>query len=507
MAAFGFELPSQSPVIAPRTIIVALVAGTVVTFVSALSPARRAARVPPVAAMRDTAVIATTGARRYRIGGLLTIIGIILLALGLFGDVSSDSVPGGAAGLVGFAAFLVFVGVAMLSPLVARPVSRFLGWMPARFRGMSGVLARENAMRNPRRTATTASALMIGLALVTLVAIIGASAKQSFTDIIDNTVKADWLIQGKGFISRGFTPAIVESLDSKLPGAKIVEFREGNALIGGDTTQLFGVGPNVNDAIDIKLRPRAHLDAFADGGVLVFKDVAKDNGWKVGDTVDMQFEKTGTQPIEIQGIYNEDKAIGSSYLLSLRSYEENYTEQTDSLVAVTKAPGASATETRATIERVLKPYPTVEVQDQAEFKDSQIAEFNTILNLLYVMLLLAVVIALIGIVNTLALSIYERTRELGLLRAVGMTRAQVRRMIRDEAVIISIFGSLLGLAIGLAFGGALVSALSDDGITFALPVTQLVIFVILAGIAGFLAGAWPARRASRHEVLDAIQSQ
>ncbi len=156
---------------------------------------------------------------------------------------------------------------------------------------------------------------------------------------------------------------------------------------------------------------------------------------------------------------------------------------------------------------MLKPYPTVEVQDQTEFKDSQIAQFNTILNLLYVMLLLAVVIALIGIVNTLALSIYERTRELGLLRAVGMTRPQVRTMVRDEAVIISIFGSLLGLAIGLAFGRAFVSAVSDDGIVFALPVTQLVIFVVLAGIAGYLAGAWPARRAARHDVLEAIQSQ
>jgi putative ABC transport system permease protein len=507
LAAFGFELPSQAPVILPRTIVVALVAGTVVTFVSALSPARRAARVPPVAAMRDTAIIATSGSRRYRVGGLLAMIGVFLLALGLFGDVSSDAVPGGAAGLVGFAAFLVFVGVAMLSPLVARPVSRVLGWVPARFRGMSGVLARENAMRNPRRTATTASALMIGLALVTLVAIIGASAKQSFTSIIDDTVKAEWLIQGKGFISRGFSPAVAATLDEKLPDAQIVEFRQGNALIKGDTTQLFGVGPNVNDAINIKLRPGAHLDAFADGGVLVFKDAAKDNGWKVGDTVDMRFEKTGTQPIRIQGIYNENKAIGSSYLLALASYEENYTEQTDALVAVQSAGASDAADTRRTIERVLKPYPTVEALDQTEFKDSQIAQFNTILNLLYVMLLLAVVIALIGIVNTLALSIYERTRELGLLRAVGMTRAQVRKMVRDEAVIISIFGSLLGLAIGLAFGRAFVSAVSDEGITFALPVTQLVIFVILAGVAGFLAGAWPARRAARHDVLDAIQAE
>ncbi|MEX1007880.1 MAG: FtsX-like permease family protein [Acidimicrobiia bacterium] len=507
LAAFGFALPTESPVILPRTIIVAVFAGTVVTFVSALSPARSAARVPPVAAMRDTAVIASSGSRRYRIGGLLTIIGILLLALGLFGDVGSDAVPGGAAGLVGFAAFLVFIGVAMLSPLVARPVSRFLGWIPARLRGMSGVLARENAMRNPRRTATTASALMIGLALVTLVAIIGASAKQSFSDIIDNSVRAEWLIQGKGFFSRGFSPEIAKSLDQDLPGAQIVEFRNGDFVVDGDQRQLFGVSPNVQDVIDIKLRSGANLDAFADGGVLVSTDTATNKGWKVGDTVDIQFEKTGVQRERIQGLYAEDRAIGASYLISLTSYEKNYTDQSDSLVAVRQASDSDDAKTRATIERVLKPYPTVEVQDQTEFKDSQIAQFDTILNLLYVMLLLAVVIALIGIVNTLALSIYERTRELGLLRAVGMTRAQVRTMIRDEAVIISIFGSLLGLVIGLAFGRALVSAVSDEGITFVLPVTQLAIFVILAGVAGFLAGAWPARRAARHDVLDAIGAE
>ena len=507
LAAFGFELPSEAPVILARTVIVALVAGTVVTFVSALSPARRAARVPPVAAMRDSAVIATSGARRYRVGGLLAVIGIILAGLGLFGDVSSDDVPGGPAGVVGVAAFLVFIGIAMLSPLVARPVSQFLGWVPARLRGMSGVLARENAMRNPRRTATTASALMIGLALVTLVSIIGASAKLSFERIIDDSVRADFLVQGKGFINRGFTPAIAESLEESLPGAQVVQFRQGDFVVDGDQRQLFGVSTNVEDAIDIQLQPSADLDAFATGGVLVNKDTANNKGWKVGDTIQLQFEKTGVQPEKIQGIFDEDRSIGSAYLLSLQTYEANYVDQADSLVAIRKASDVSKEETRATVERVLQPYPTVEVQDQTEFKDSQIAQFNTILNLLYVMLLLAVVIALIGIVNTLALSIYERTRELGLLRAVGMTRPQVRTMVRDEAVIISIFGSLLGLAIGLAFGRAFVSAVSDDGIVFALPVTQLVVFVVLAGIAGYLAGAWPARRAARHDVLEAIQSQ
>jgi putative ABC transport system permease protein len=508
LSAVGFELPTQAPVILARTVIVALVAGTVVTFVSAIAPARRAARVPPVAAMRDTAVIATSGARRYRVGALITLIGVVLLALGLFGNVDSGSFPGGAAGLVGFAALLVFIGVAMLSPLVARPVARLLGWVPARFRGMSGVLARENAMRNPRRTATTASALMIGLALVTLVAVFGESAKQSFTTVIDNSLRADWIIQGKGFFNRGFSPDIAASLKRQLPGASIVQVREGQAIVGGDTTQVSGVTPNIQQALDLKVRSGTDMRAFAsEGGVLVYKDEAKNKHLAVGDQAEMTFEKTGPQKVTVQGIFDEQQAIGSDYVLALSTFADNFVDQADSLVAVTKAPGASFNETRATIDKLLRPYPTVEVQDQQEFKDAQIAQFNVILNLLYVMLLLAVLIALIGIVNTLALSIFERTRELGLLRAVGMTRAQVRTMIRDEAVIISIFGSLLGLVIGLAFGRALISAINQQTVEFALPVTQLVIFVILAGIAGFLAGAWPASRAARHDVLEAIETQ
>jgi putative ABC transport system permease protein len=506
LAAVGFDLPTQAPVILARTIIVALVAGTLVTFVSAIAPARRAARVPPVAAMRDIAVIPTSGSRRYTIGGMLTGIGVILLGLALFGDLEWDGVPGGTAGVVGIASFLVFIGVAMLSPLIARPMARFLGWVPARLRGMAGVLARENAMRNPRRTATTASALMIGLALVTLVAILGASTKQSFNNIFDTSIRADFLVQGEGFFSRGFTPDIAAQLRDELPDAEIIEVRQGAAIVDRDSTSVVAVTPNIESAVDIGIKPGARLDAFAEGGVLVFEDDATDNDWKVGDQIDMTFDKTGTQPLTIQGIFSEDEIYGTSYFLAMPTYEENFVQQADDQVMVTVADGASFEGTRATIERVIEPYPTVEVQDYQEFKDSRIGQFNAILNVLYVLLLLSIVIALIGIVNTLALSIFERTRELGLLRAVGMTRSQVRTMIRDEAVIVSIFGSLLGLAIGLAFGRALISAIDEDNITFALPVAQLAIFVILAGMAGFLAGVWPARRAARHDVLDAIEA-
>jgi putative ABC transport system permease protein len=507
LSAFGFELPTKAPVILPRTVIVAVVVGTVVTYVSAIAPARRASKVAPVAAMRDAPVVLGGGNRRFRVGGLLLAIGLLLLGLGLFAGIGSDSFPGGAAGIVGLAAALVFIGVAMVSPLVARPVSRFLGWLPARFRGMSGVLARENAMRNPRRTATTAAALMIGLALITLVAIIGASAKASFSSIIDDSVRSDFIVTPKTFFGGGFTPDVATAIRDELPDASVVEFRDGFfKLADGSQQQLNGVPADVEDALSIELQPGADLDAFADGGVLLHKDEAEDLNATVGDDITMVFERTGEQQVTVQGIFDERRTAGVGFLLSLADYEQDYVDQVDTLVGVKVAEGESTADARAAIDDVLTSFPNVKVEDQAEFKESQIALFDTILNLLYVMLLLAVIIALIGIVNTLALSIYERTREIGLLRAVGMTRKQVKRMVRDEAVIISIFGSLLGLAIGLVFGAALVSAIGDEGVKFTLPITQLVVFVILAGLAGLLAGMWPARRAAGRDVLEAIEA-
>lgn len=500
---FGIDLPSGGMVIAPRTIVVAVVAGTVVTLVAAISPARRAARVPPVAAMRDQVISLSSGRRRYYIGGLVTLAGIVLFAVGLVGHVKSSAVPGGAAGVVGAAALLVFVGVAMLSPLVARPVADLLGWAPARLRGMTGQLARENATRNPRRTASTAAALMIGIGIVSFVAITASSLKSSFNRIIDKSVRADFLLTGKGF--NNFSPQAVAALRRKLPGATVVEFRTGAFQLNGQTKLLLGVPADLEQVLDVKLRPGADLAAFADGGVLVFKNTAKDNGWRVGHTIPMRFAATGVSNVPIRGIFGENSAVnGTSYLLSLKQYEAGFSDQLDAFAGIRKSPGVSAAATRKAVERVLEGFPNVDVKDQTEFKAAQAAQFDQLLGLVYVMLMLSVIIALIGIVNTLALSIFERTRELGLLRAVGMTRVQMRRMVRYEAAIVSVFGSLLGLALGLVSGRAIIGAFSDQSIGFSLPVFQLVLFVIAAGFAGLGAGFFPARRAAKLDVLRAI---
>ena len=508
LSAFGLDLPSKAPEILPRTIIVSLLVGTIVTFVAAISPARRVARVPPIAAMRDTPVRVSSGHRRYRIGALLSLIGVILLALGLFGNVDSDSFPGGGAGIVGFAAALVFIGVAMLAPLIARPAARALGWPFARNPGHVGCARGENAMRNPRRTATTASALMIGLALVTLVAVIGSSTKDSFARLIDEGFHADYVVRGKGLFGGGFAPELADSIRQDLPDAQVIQFRNGVADVGGDAKLVLGTSPGIQQAVDLDLHPGARLGAFEqEGGVILFEDQAKDLGVRAGDDLVMTFDKTGEQRVPVQGVFaKNNQTLGSDYLLALPTYEANFVDQSDTFVIVRTA-GEATAQDRRIVERAAKPYPNVEVEDRDEFRDSQLAELDTIINLLYVLLLLSVFIALIGIINTLALSIFERIRELGLLRAVGMTRAQVRRMIRDEAVIISVFGSLLGLAIGLVFGFALVQSLSDSDITFSLPTGQLVVFVILAGLAGFAAGAWPAWRAARGEVLESVSSE
>ena len=309
LTAFGVDLPAGGLQILPRTVVVALVVGTVVTVISALAPARRAARIPPIAALRDQTGAPGSGQRRFITGGVVTGVGLVLGAVGLFGNIKSSQLPGGGAGLVGGGAFLVFVGVAMLSPLIAGPAARMLGWPSVRLRGITGELARENAMRNTRRTASTAAALMIGLALVTLVSIFGASAKASFTSAVDRTNRADFQLAGK---IAGFSPEAAAAARSALPGGTVVEFRPGSWQYRGTGNQLVGVPSNVQDVVDIGLRPGADLAGFAGGGVLVYKDAAKDNHWSVGDVIPMRFSATGTKQVPVRGIYDDNQGLGVS---------------------------------------------------------------------------------------------------------------------------------------------------------------------------------------------------
>jgi len=501
LGAFGIDLPTGSLQIEPRTIIVSFVVGTGVTLLSSLAPARRASRVAPIAALRDQAFDSASGRRRYISGAVVLGVAGIALVLGLFGGTSGSS----AALLVGAAAFFAFIGVAMLSPLLAKPAARILTYPAKRTNSITGMLARENAERNPRRTASTAAALMIGLALVSAVAIMSESFKSSFASAIRSQTTADFILSPKGF--QPFSPEAATQIRKELPGATVVEYRTGTMQVNGESVVVLGASPDFYKMTDTGLQPGVRKADFADGGVLVYKDTAKSKGYKVGDQIDANFPN-GPSTVTVQGIFDDKKALpfDGSYILSLADWG-NFPDPQDVYVGVIKPPGTSTQEAARVVNRVAKNVGGISADNKAGFIDRQLAQFDQILGLMYVLLLLAVIIALVGIVNTLALSVYERTREIGLLRAVGMSRVQLRRMVRGEALIVASFGSLLGLAIGFFFGFLIVQALSDQGVTFALPVTQLVVFVVLAGLAGLLAGVPPARRAARLDVLKAINTE
>jgi putative ABC transport system permease protein len=287
----------------------------------------------------------------------------------------------------------------------------------------------------------------------------------------------------------------------------VIEYRFGTVSIKDTSHAVTGASDGFTKMTDVALRPGARMDQFAEGGLLVYKDVASDEGYKVGDRVRVEFP-LGPQTLTVQGIYSDKKALpgGGNYIVSLANWN-GFADPLDFYVGVQKPPGVSTQEAERVVKRVAARFGGIEAQNKAEFRDSQLARFDQVLGLMYALLLLAVVIALVGIVNTLALSIYERTREIGLLRAVGMSRVQLRRMIRGEALIVASFGAILGLVIGVGFGRAIVQALSDQGITFSLPVGQLVAFMILAGLAGLLAGVLPARRAAHLDVLQAVNRE
>jgi putative ABC transport system permease protein len=500
--AFGFDIPAGGTVVTAQTVIVALVVGTSVTTLSAIVPARKASRVAPIAAMRD---VATEGrphsGRRVLIGLGIVALGVLSLFAGLFGGAGIQ--------LVGLGALIVFVGVFVLGPAVARPLSDVIGWPAARVRGITGSLARDNAMRNPKRTSATAAALMIGVALVGFITIFAASAKESINAQVDESFSADYVIStGSGFGAGfgGFSPTLATDI-AKLPqvgGSSPLRFNQ--AEFGGSSQFFAGVDPrSATEVFNMKVEDGKVGDLAEPNSVGISRSVADDKHWKIGSRVPAQFPN-GATPLTVRTIYgNGNKEGFADYTLSIATVSEHYTSQLDQYVFVKLASGVSPAEGRKAIDGVLKAYPNAELQDRTEFKDAQAAQINQLLGLIYVMLLLAVIIALIGIANTLALSIYERTRELGLLRAVGMSRRQLRSSIRWESVIISLLGTFLGLVIGLFFGWAVVEALKDQGFTkFAPPVGQLILVVIVGGFAGVLAAVFPARRAAKLDVLQAV---
>jgi putative ABC transport system permease protein len=496
-------LPGSGAVVPFNAIVYGLLVGIGITLLSALLPALNASRVPPVAAMRDVSIERPIARGvRFAIGGGLTVLGIAGLLGGLFGPLSFWFI------IIG--AVAIFAGVFVMGPLYARAVALVIGAPVAKTRGITGEIARENVGRSPRRTATTASALMIGVALIAFIAIFAGSLKTSFAGAIDSQIKSDYVINSGGaFGGTGLSPALGEQL-IKLPElSEVARFRIGQVAVNGSREFIGATDPKAAEALFDLNMVDGSLGALTDNGIVISKKYADNHHLKVGDHVPVTFVKTGSKPMTIQGIYGVQQiALPGNFIISIGAYEQNFDEQLDALIYAKLAPGVTAEQGRAAIEPLLAQYPTAKLQDNTQYKQDQLKNLNALVNLVYGLLFFAVIIAFIGVVNTLALSIYERTHELGLLRAVGMSRRQVRSSIRWEAVLISLLGTLLGIVIGFFFGWACVHALADQGLNkFDPAVGTLIVLVIAAAILGVVSAIFPARRAAKLDVLRAVASE
>ncbi|MGV5047148.1 ABC transporter permease [Rhodococcus pyridinivorans] len=495
--AADLGLPSGPLQLSPRTVIVALLVGVVVTVVSAYAPARRATHVPPVAAMREEST-ATVESLRIRtiIGVLCAIVGAALVVVG------AQQVGGGAAATVGIGAFLLILSVLFAAPALSRPVVNALGAVFARPFGAIGRLARTNATRNPRRTAATAFALTLGLMLVSVIGVFGSSAKASVDALVDNGVEADFMLTGPQMFG---VPAPAAEAVRGVDGIEEVVPAYGvQAKIDEDFEFGTGAGGPLQDVLDLDMVAGAF--EVTGNEILVSQASADDHGWEVGSTVPLTSRDGDTVDTTVAGIFADNQLIGP-WVVSQELFEQFTPPNNRSalVVLMNTVDGADPETVRASIEEAVKDYVIVQVLDREQFKGQQAQQIDMLLAILYGLLALAVVIAILGIVNTLALSVVERRREIGMLRAVGMQRAQVRRTIYLESLLIAVFGAVVGVVLGLAFGWAFVRTLADQGLDIiSVPWSQVVGMLVASGIIGVLAALWPGQRAAKTPPLEAI---
>jgi putative ABC transport system permease protein len=498
--ALGLTLPQTSSVYATHTFVISLLLGVVVTVFAGFVPALRATRVPPIAAVREGAVIQ----RKKRLGpvagvGLFAIASVLIAYATLGGHLGSGKSLLALAG----GALLGLLGVAGFPPVLVTTLAALVGIPAKRLGGAAGRLATDNATRNPARTASTAAALMIGLALVTFVAVLGKGVHGSIDRAINKQVTADWVVTSQNGWSA--FPAGAGRAVANAPGVTLAsDIRSDRGRIGGANVSVNGVEPSTIARVyhfDWKQGSNATLARLNDNGAIVKQKFAKKHHLAVGDGFTLRSPAGKPIRLTVAGIVQPPQVteLLGGVVISRAAFDRTFARPSNSLTLIDGSP------TQAGLDKALAAFPDAKVQTRAEYVKAQSSFIDTMLNLLYVLLALSVIVSLFGMLNTLVLSVFERTRELGMLRAVGMTRRQARRMVRHESVITALIGAALGLPLGIMLAAAVTHALGKYGVTFSLPVASLVVFTVAAMIAGILAAIAPARRAARLNVLEALQ--
>ncbi|HYZ80686.1 MAG TPA: FtsX-like permease family protein [Solirubrobacteraceae bacterium] len=499
----GLTLPNTGTVVKPRTIIVAIVVGVVVTVLASLRPAIRATRVEPIAAVREGATIPEGRLAKYRfvMSAATALLGVVALALGLF--VASGT--GGVLILMGLGAVLIFIGVALLSARIVPTLANWLGWPATKIAGSIGQLARENTMRNPQRTASTASALMIGLALVTFVTVLSAGIIANFKNAVNDVFTGNYAITAQNNFSP--IPISAGQAATRAPGVIAVgDVRAGQGRVLGKNEQLTAVNPTIGQVVRLRWKhgSQAVLATLGANGAFIDDGYASSHHLSVGSPVVVTSPTGQRIPLVVRGIFKPPSG-GSPFgpvTMSAATWDRAY-PQPQNLYTLVKMQGGQSAANQAALKRVMSAFPNAKVQTREQFINNQISGLSSVLNILYVLLALSIIVSLFGIVNTLVLSVFERTREIGMLRAVGTSRRQVRRMIRHESVITALIGSVLGIILGIVFG-ALLAARDSSSIAFVIPVGRIIIFLIASWIVGLLAAIFPARRAAKLNPLQAL---
>ena len=508
--AAGLGIPQSGLELAPRTIVASLLVGIGVTLVAAIVPARRATRVPPIAALSETAASEPT-ARRGAVARfaspVVALLGAILLAQGLFGTGPANARLGSLAG----GAVLLFIAVALVARYLVRPLASAIGWPLERAFDEPGRLARDNAMRNPARTATTSAALMVGLGLVVFVSVFAAGLKSSINGTVDDLVKADLIVTAKGFqpLPAGAGQAIVnvDGVEAVSP-QYLDQVQVNGKAVSATVDQLDGIDPVALPAVyEPEWRGGGSNELLArlrGDNALVEEQFAKRHDLTVGERFEVQTTAGQKATLTAIGEYR-DPMILQGVMVNEATFRRLSALRDPFGFFVGTDPGAEPTAVKTRIDDALSRYPTAETRTNADYQEVIEGQVDTIVFLLYALLAMSLVISMFGIANSLFLSIHERVREFGLLRAIGATQTQIRRVVRYESVITSIIGGVLGTLVGVAFAALAIAALSDVGLVFALPAAQLVVFLGLAVLVGMAGAMIPARRAARVDVLEAMR--